>query len=278
MRLASILCLTLLSACDAQVAEPQRDFSERMLPSLKAHMPDRKLKISADDPLAIEVVASGDHRDDVINLHRIYGYCEQASAEDCEAIKAEFVAKLVTAPPPPTRKGLRVIVRDQQYVDYVVAQLPAENRPKFKPIGEGLYRMLAFDEANTVQLANADTLKQVGLDEAQAWTLAWSQTRAILPEIPAAELKAGKPVAFQDFPLAASLLADTETWTAIAREAPPDMFATVVADDFVFVAFRPSGPRLDAFAETVREDCQARPRCISPYIYRFNNGRWEIAE
>lgn len=278
MRLASFICLAFLCACNAHATEPQRDFSEGMLASIRAHVPNREMRISADDPLAIEVAASGDFEEAVINLHRIYGFCEHAAAKDCEEIKSEFIDKIGLVPSRPTRSGLRLIVRDQQYIDYLSARIPMGKRPIFKAIGQGLYSLLAFAGSDTIQLANADLLQEVGIDESDAWTLAWTQTKAILPEIPVAELKAGKPVAFQDYEFLASLLADTEQWTKIVREAPPDMFATVVADNFVFVAFMPSGPRLNDFAQTVRDDCLAQPRCISPYIYRFKNGRWEIAK
>ena len=39
----------------------------------------------------------------------------------------------------------------------------------------------------------------------------------------------------------------------------------------------PDGPSLEAFRETVDEDCRAQPRCVSPNIYRFRGGRWVIA-
>ena len=68
------------------------------------------------------------------------------------------------------------------------------------------------------------------------------------------------------------------SWRGIAAEAGPDLFVTAVSDHFVFVGSMPDGARLEAFKQTVREDCAAQQRCVSPNIYCFRDGRWMIAD
>ena len=58
---------------------------------------------------------------------------------------------------------------------------------------------------------------------------------------------------------------------------PPALSVTAVSYRFVLVCTLPSGPKLEDLRQTVREDCDAQPRCVSPNIYRFRDGQWVIA-
>lgn len=268
----------LLLASSGHAASRESEFVSGMLERFRAANPGTEYRISLEDPLAIEMKYEGEWGNAVINLHRIYEYCFRNSAEDCEGVSSEFVTRVSAPLHVPTVADLRIIVRDRQYLNYILESMPSGNAPSYRQIGEDLFALLAFDSPETITVAGRDKLREFGLDDADAWKLARTQMQAVLPALPGGTDLAQRPVAFEEYDYLASLLADLEAWRGIAREAGPDMFVTAVSDHFVFVAAMPAGPRFDAFKKTVREDCEAQERCISPHIYRFRGGRWVIAD
>ncbi|MBA4748251.1 MAG: hypothetical protein H2056_06020 [Sphingopyxis sp.] len=269
----------LLFACSVPATADEQSFRAEMLERLKLAQPDATFT-AGDEPLVIKV-SGGSWEEAVINLHRIHGYCQNASTPDCEAVKAEFVQRTMTRPDKPTPETLRVIVRDQEYMDYI-EQLEEQAKEAGlqairRPLGGGLYAILVNDAPTTLALAGTKALTEMNLDEAAAWDRGWRQTQAILPEIRAPSDLREEPMAFEGEEYFASLLADIGAWQKIAEVAGPDLFVTAVSDQFVFAGVMPDGPRLDDLKKTVEEDCLAAPRCISPHIYRFRKGQWVIA-
>ena len=274
MNFAAALGLLLLSAPVAAAGAPdERAFTAEMLRRLRAALPTASIEAAPDEPLTLRSKTK-DGEDAQYNLHRIYGFCVQAEPADCDAVKAEYVQKLAVIPPKPTAASLRIIVRDREYVDYVRTQ----NTGAFvKPIGDDLFTLLASDSPDQIAVVGESMLKELALSPAEAWDRARVQTRKALPALPAPEQLASSAVAYEGEEYQGSLLADLEGWARISASVGPDLFVTVVSDQFVMAAKMPDGAGLDAFRQTVAEDCAAQPRCISPNIYRFRNGRWAIA-
>lgn len=81
-------------------------------------------------------------------------------------------------------------------------------------------------------------------------------------------------MAYEDAPYLGSLVIDTNAWAKVAAAIGPDVFMTVVSDQFVFFGQMPDGAGLESFKKTVADDCAARQRCISPHLYRFRDGQW----
>lgn len=275
----SAVVLPVLAWPAACFAAPTPDqFAADMLARFQAAEPDGDFSVSADEPLVIKASEGNGGEPAQINLHRIYGYCLNASAEDCEATKAEFAQKTLSGAPDVKSGALRIIVRDKAYLDYALG-VWSDGKPHvlYRHLGADLYALLAFDGPDSIGLTTVDQLKSLGLREEAAWPLAMQQTKAVLPEIPSDILAKHQAVAFEEHELLGSLLADLEIWKGISATAGPDLFVTVTSDGFVFAAFMPDGPDLTKFSKTVREDCDMAPRCISPHIYRFRAGKWEIA-
>ncbi|MCB2087673.1 MAG: hypothetical protein R3E18_10170 [Sphingomonadaceae bacterium] len=276
---AGLLAMFAASACSAQPSQSESEFAREMIPRLQAAMPGAEMAPDPEEVLTIRIAKWNDFDDAQINLHRIYGYCLNATPTDCETVKQEFVEKIAYRPPPPEAKDLRVIVRDAQYWDYIRETFAEKGGlPFHRQIGDDLYAILAFDSPETIALAQPDQLAEMGLDEDAAWTRATSQTKAVLPQLPDGKSLSRQAVAYENEEYLASLLVDLDSWEIIARNAGPDLFVTAVSDQFVFVGIMGSGPGLDKFRQTVAEDCKASPRCVSPNIYRFRNGRWVIAD
>ncbi|PKP86788.1 MAG: hypothetical protein CVT78_11050 [Alphaproteobacteria bacterium HGW-Alphaproteobacteria-17] len=228
----------------------------------------------------LEVTAKGGAWEEAtINLHRIYLFCQTATEADCDTIKSEFVGKIGAKPQTLDVASLRIIVRDEEYVDYArkLGTKPDERQAIYRPIGEDLFALLASDGPETIALVGDKGLAELGLSESDAWDRAWRQTRSVLPTIPEPAKFREQAMAFESKEYLASITADLPAWQKVSDAVGPDLFMTVVSDQFVFVGPMPNGPNLEAFRTTVEEDCRAQPRCVSPNIYRFRDGQWVIA-
>ncbi len=276
--LAMLLVLAPIATCSAS---PPQDFRAAMMARLHQAMPDATLTADPADPLVINI-KGGAWEEGQINLHRLNGYCQQATASDCERSKAEFAARIAVKPAKASAASLRLIVRDREYLAYVeetAAKSPDKGDfAKHRQIGEDLFAFLAADSKESIALVGDTTLKELGLTADAAWALAEAQTRAILPALPDPAKLATGPIVFQDKEYLASLLIDLPGWAAVAAKAGPDLFVTVVADGLVFVGQGPDGPGLDQFKQAVAADCATQQRCVSPHLYRFRDGRWVIAK
>ncbi|ABC64322.1 hypothetical protein ELI_11150 [Erythrobacter litoralis HTCC2594] len=266
-------------AAPAQAQGSEGEFARQLLPQLQAAFPGAELAIGADDPLRVDVTGMEGWDDATINLHRIYGFCTTASADECTAIASEYVANISYRPPPPGRADLRVLVRDARYMANIRENFGAKGSlPYHRAIGDDLFAILAFDSPETIMLAMPATVAELGLSEAEAWKVAREQTASGLPPLPDGTALRSNATLFQDYDYLPSMLADLEAWAPIAAAAGPDLLATAVSDSAVFIGVMPSGPMLDGFRITVEEDCAAQPRCVSPHIYRFRQGKWVIAQ
>lgn len=272
--IAAVLVAT-SPACAA--ADKDADaFAAEMRGRLAAQIAGATVAPDPDDALSAKV-EGGEREEATVNFHRIFNYCQTASAEDCAASKQEFVEKISRKPSAITKESLRLIVRDAQYLNYIRSTEKGIKLAYTEKIGEDLFAILASDSPDTIALVGDQGLKDVAMTRDQAWSVAAAQTRSILPPIPTAAQLKTDPMAYQEFELLGSLLIDLPAWEKLSEEVGPDLFVTVVSDDFVFVATMPDSPELDAFKRTVADDCQSQQRCISPNLYRFRNGQWVVS-
>lgn len=266
------------------VAAPsaEESFAADMRGRLEAQMRGAKLAPVEGEPLSLHREATNGFQEGTINLHRIFGFCQNATAPECERVKSEFVRKILVGTPTLTRQSLRLMVRDAQYLDYI-RQMQAQSDDKSnslavsKQIGDDLYAILASDSADTLAVVPPRELSTLKLTPDQAWAIAWKQTKAQLPEIPTDTTLATKPILFEGHDYGSALLIDAQAWTKLAELAGPDLFVTVVSDHVIFVGAMPDGARFTEFHKSVADDCAQQERCISPNIYRFREGRWVIA-
>jgi hypothetical protein len=252
-------------------------FTQQMQQRLAAADPDARFAVS--EPLTVSV-ANEQMQDGVIYLHRIFDFCLRATVQDCESAKATFVSRINDRPVPPSRSTLRVIVRDASYaanVREMFARNPSGPSPFIRDIGDDLSIVMAADSPTQIALMTTDMLEDIGLTEQAAWDIALANTAAALPSVPTADQLAENAVAFEVPEYAASMLAQPERWRGLAEAIGPDLFVTAVSDQFVFVGVMAPGARLEAFKQSVAEDCAAQERCVSPNLYRWRDGRWVVA-
>lgn len=261
----------------SNAASTEDSFTDEMLARLQSTMPGKTLHKS-DEPLVITSPETEESDEAFYNLHRIYLYCQNAPAEDCETQKQDYVTKLAKPLPKASKEALRIIVRDEDYVDYLRNAIAADSRTEYRQIGDGLYALIALDSPAAISVPDTETLKEMGLTQEEAWSLATEQTKAILPRISLDALKNRQPLAFENFEYLPAMLADTDWWASVVPQLSPDLFVTAVSDQFVFIAFMPDGPDMDNFKQTVQDDCRTQARCITPFVYRFRNGGWAVAD
>lgn len=277
-RLSNLLLLLTCAAFSvtAAAASPQ-EFTSEMYERIVAAEPASRLEVKAD----LELLTDDDQLGKgVINLHRIYGFCQQASPEDCEKTKQEFVDNLTAQVPESELPSLRIIVRNQQYFDYLAKDTGFEkldiNLIPHRKIGEDLYAFLAFDSPNTIALVTKETLHNLKTGEQKAWDLAEKQTREILPAFPTSDQIRESPIELETEEYLASLLAFQGDWLKLSNQVGENLFVTATSDQFVMVALGSDVSDMDAFKRSVVEDCNQQQRCISPNIYRFSGGQWVI--
>ncbi|MBB4613078.1 hypothetical protein [Novosphingobium taihuense] len=249
----------------------------------KAH-PTGEVKTSGDDWQEIRIDFPGEDDDRIVNIGRIWTYCQAVAKSDCKDAKEEFARKSALRPPEGKLSDLRVTVRDQVYYDYVRGPSSQGYRPAAKAmdayarqIGDDLYEFLVLDSPETIALAGPEALKKLSISEDEAWRIAERQTAEKLPPLPTVEQLRENAVAFEEYEYLGSLLVQRDGFAELARELGPDLFVTAVSDGFVFVGLMPDGEGLQRFSKTVADDCAAQQRCISPNIYRFRDGQWRIA-
>lgn len=273
--LIAMLCLSATSAC-AQT--PEERFREEMTPRLAKALPGATLTAKTDDPLAIMV--KGGHLDGgQINLNRIYGYCLTAEATDCESQKQALIAAVAIKPESATLESLRLIVRGEDYVDWIRGEDAKDGRGSktiLKPLGGGLYAILAYRMSNGVGSVTTDTLKDLNLTDGNAWAIAQKQTTAIMPAMPTIDQLNGGLVLYQGHALGSSLLADLPAWSKLATSAGPDLVVAPVSDEMVLVGVMHDGPDIEKLQKTAQDECSQQPRCISPKLYRLRGGQWAV--
>ncbi len=252
-----------------------------MLNRLRVAMPGRVLTLAPDDPMKILVQGKNDNENYSVYLDRVVNYCHRASRNDCESMKVDFVQKSVFEPSKIDVSSLRFIVRNKQYVDWVDQSAQGKEtgvQVYRRQIGDDLYMLLASDSKDHTSLVGTGALKEIGLNEDEAWNRAIDQTRKLLPPLPDGSALKSEPAAYQGEEYFGSLLGDLEGWSRVSASAGPDLIVTAVSDQFVFAGLLPNGSKLNDFAKSVREDCAEAERCISPHVYRFHSGRWVIAQ
>lgn len=248
----------------------------------KAH-PSGEVKPSGDDWQELRIDFPGEDSDRIVNIGRIWTFCQSAEKADCKVAKEEFARKTALLPPEGKISDLRVTVRDKVYYDYVKSPPSRGDVSGAKvidalarQIGEDLYEFLVLDSPDTIAPAGREALKKLSLSEEEAWRIAERQTAERLPPLPTVAQLRENAVAFEEYEYLGSLLVQRDGFAALAEELGPDLFVTAVSDGFVFVGLMPDGEGLQRFSKTVAEDCAAQQRCISPNIYRFRDGQWRI--
>jgi len=275
----AIAGIALMTAANGHAAAETREFAEQMLERLRAASPETEVRVSASDPLVIEMKQDGTWGDADINLHRLRAFCREASADECDTVLGNFAAMVTAKPPEPVAANLRVVVRQQDYLDRLRDQQDDDAQPVYRQIGDDLYALLAFAGPSGVLMAIPQQLSDLQLGDQAAWQLAGEQTRAMLPRLPKPIDIVRAPVMLEDGDLLSSVLADVDAWRAIAEEVGPDLAVAATTDQLVFMAaLPPDYRRMRQLKRAIRDDCAAAERCISPNVYRFREGRWVIAE
>lgn len=280
MRLILAVFAALLLALPAAAQRTGNAFEQDMLQRFSKALPGSQLNLKAGEPLVIQI-KGGEWDEAEINLHRIDYYCSQSSEEECETAKSEFVRKLTTKTEDPTPESLRLVVRDQQYLDYITHNMPGkagQDPAIHEPIGEGLYAFLAFDMPEAIGVIGDKSLGDMKLTRDQAWLRAHAQTRGILPALPKAEdLKRG-PVVLEGEGYLPALLIDLPSWERLAIQTGPNLFVVATSDRLVVIGVMPEGEDFEGMKKAVADDCAQQERCVTPFVYRLRKGRWVIAD
>lgn len=251
-------------------------FTQEMAASLRGAYPGTTFVITGQFSLKVRNAIGGDVE---INLDRVWGFCNHNPHDECEAAKNRFVsavAELIIAESEKIeRDNLRLAVRSREYVDSMakIYEQKDGNRLLYKEIAEEISLVLVLDHPNTTSLVGSDQLKDLGLSEQKAFSVARRQMIAHLPHVPNYEDISERIVAYTDFDYAPSMLIE-EGWDQLALASKGKLFVAVPADNLVLVGLIDDGAALEKLRAAVREDFQAAERGVSPLVYRRVNGKW----
>lgn len=276
--LAALLAITAGVPALAQTGPEARAFAADALPKIRAAFPDAEVKQEPGEPLQINITRKGESEPAMLNLHRVFGYCQNVAEDECEAELTGLIGMLAKVPKPPEGEAanLRVIVRDAEYWNYVLGT-KLDPLPPHRQIGEDLYAILAFDSPEAIALAPANRIAELGLSPENAWLFATRQTARVIPGMPDTGPRIEGLVVFQGEEYTGSMMAYPEQWAAIAEATGPDLAVIANSDQFVVAAVVPDGTELEKYRGLAKDQCKLAPRCISPHVYRWREGRWVIA-
>jgi hypothetical protein len=262
----------------AQTGPEAGAFAQDALTKIRAAFPDAEIAQEPGEPLQINITRKGETEPAMLNLHRVFGYCQNVAADACEAEVAGLIGMLANAPKTPEGEAanLRVIVRDAQYWNYVLGS-KLDGVPLHRQIGEDLYAILAFDSPEAIAIAAPDRIAELGLSPENAWLFATRQTARIIPALPEGGAKLDGPTVFQGEEYTGSMMAYSAQWEALAAANGPDLAVIANSDQFVVAAVVPDGAELEKYRGLAEEQCKLASRCISPNVYRWREGKWVIA-
>ncbi|MCL9999134.1 MAG: hypothetical protein NBV68_07105 [Erythrobacter sp.] len=262
----------------AQNGPEARAFAADALPKIRAAFPDAEVAQEPGEPLQINITRKSETEPATINLHRVFGFCQNVDKDACEAELTGLIGILAKSPKAPEREAanLRVIVRDGQYWNYVLGT-GLDPLPPHRRIGDDLFAILAFDSPEAIALAPADRIAELGLSPENAWLFAERQTARIIPGLPEEGAKLDGLTVFQGEEYTGSMMAYAAQWEALAAANGPDLAVIANSDQFVVAAVVPDGAELEKYRGLAEEQCKLASRCISPNVYRWREGKWVIA-
>lgn len=274
--LAAVLAAA--TPAQAQTGPEERAFAADALPKIRAAFPDAEIRQEPGEPLQINITRKGEKEPAVMNLHRVFGFCQTVPADQCDAELTAVIGVLAQAPETieTEARTLRIIVRDAQYWNYVLGS-KLDGVPPHRQIGDDLYAILAFDSPQAIAIAAPDRIAELGLSDENAWLFATRQTARIIPGLPEAGAKLDGLTVFQGEEYTGSMMAYPERWEALAAANGPDLAVIANSDQFVVAAVVPDGAELERYRGLAEEQCKLAPRCISPNVYRWREGKWVIA-
>ena len=117
----------------------------------------------------------------------------------------------------------------------------------------------------------------MGLSTENAWLFAERQTARILPGLPEDGARIEGLTVFQGEEYTGSMMAYPDRWEALVAANGPDLAVIANSDQFVVAAVVPDGTELEKYRGLAEDQCRLSPRCISPNVYRWREGRWVVA-
>jgi hypothetical protein len=242
-------------------------------------LPGHAVEITSE-PLQLRVAATPDPV--VVNVGRIFNYCESAEANYCAESIDRFIAGstegLLHPTPPLTRAQLRLLVRNIEYCEDI-GHVPSteSDGPIMRPFLPGLCTLLMADSPTTMRSVPADELRGLGLDPDAAWALAERQTLADLPRPDRLENLRDGVVLVTGYDYVTSLMLNAEGWRAAAA-SQGELLAAVPASNTMVVVRRVNLTDLDRFRTVIREHMETAERGVSPNIYHWTAAGWAPLE
>ena len=239
------------------------------------------LSVAVVGPLTLAVdVVGGSKHDLRVSLDRMWNHC-QSDPANCERVVRDFVAKvavtIATAEQPLTREQVMAAVRPRAYFD----SLPADARANLEPFAGDLCVSYVADSPHATRSLGESDLQSLHLTRESLAILARANLgRRLGRAIDALDTaRPGDVVALNtsDY-FESSLLLLTDAWAALYSKVQRPLFAAAPANDVLLVAIDPSADQVQKLRYAARTIFAKADRPVSHALFRWDAGRWVVAQ
>ena len=218
------------------------------------------------------------------NLTEFYNHCvalEGRCAEAKEGLIQNAFQALGEVSRPVAADDLRVVVRSESYVAESNDTLKRHGLPPIiaKPYVGDLWMVLAFSRSQLIGVANSETIKALGLEEAAAFAIALRNTR-----------EERKPILERSVPLRGTYLhilgEDSyessrmllhDDWAEVAARNG-DLVVSVPAANSVIFGKGKTAEQIKAMREVVSKQARTALQPLSAQLFRWRPNGWEVVE
>jgi hypothetical protein len=234
------------------------------------------------EPLTLRVDVTGSDKSDLrVSLVRIWMGCQSKPAA-CEVNLRDFVSKnvkiLTTPEPPVSREQVVAVLRPRAYVDVIGG--PSTSMVMLEPFVDDLYVIYMVDLPDATRALRPADLDALKLTRGQLAPLARANLlqRVGDPGAAIGEAKPGVTVVTQmgDAFFQSSRLLLTDGWAALSAKLAQPIVVAVPANDAMFVDIGPSPADIEKLGKAVTKIFGSAERPVSPRLFRWNAGRWEV--
>lgn len=259
---------------------PESIFTLEMKDRLSAANPSSNFEI--EGPLSI-LGTDTEGNESHFYVGRVFEFCRMNPAEECEATKQHFVdtvAHFVPGERTITVDQLRIVIRPAEYLEdleeIVGSATTADQARISRPIAPGLSAIMMAHHSPTISMVSRGHLQELGVDENEAWTIAEGRVLNSLPAVPnLADFQSGSFIV-ADTDHAQSIMLASDGWNDLAEQTGGRFVIAVPDDGFLIAILLDAIPNMSRIQNMTRDAYRSASRPISPHLFTWSNGRWEL--
>ncbi len=269
----AIHLLAAMSARAQDIPTDETGFTTYVAERMRAVIGDVPVRIKAPLTLSIGSLQA--------NLDRIFLFCKRNDAGCTKEIDTYVKAAADTSRnqnAPPTRKGIRVVVRAADYIRQAQRELSPSALVPAKPLVEGLVLVPVLDSPRAVRMITEKDSAALGLTTNQVYEIAVANVRNSTKPLTEVAKAVGQGQIGRlagDF-YQPSRLAFVESWAPLAEAQSGVLIVAVPATDTLFYIGDDSPIAVDALRTLVKNVTGRAPNPLSNILLRWTPKGWQV--